>query len=431
MYNVGGSGSWSTLDALLSPIQPPRMVRVKQRFPHPPAVDVAAEIRTQFEQKNVLARVKPGERVAITVGSRGIANQVTAVKTLVELLRSAGAEPFIVPAMGSHAGATAEGQKAMLLGMGYTKEATGADIISSMETVELDRTEDGMPVLCDKNAAQADWLIVMNRIKPHVCFRGPYESGLMKMITIGLGKQKGADIAHNLGFEHMHKHVPEIAEKALEHLNVLCAVGLVENAFHETAICAVLDKEEMIPQEPVLLNQARDFSAKLFFDQLDVLIIDEIGKNISGAGFDTNVVGRYHSPIMSGGPKIKRLLILDISEKSKGNGNGLGMADFTTRRAAEKFDFVQTYPNTLTAKLTGGVKIPMTLPNDLQGVQSCLKTSNLPDYRTAKVVRIHNTLCLDEIEVSETLLDQIRGDERFEIVSEPYDMKFDENGNLF
>ena len=353
------------------------------------------------------------------------------MKTLVELLCSAGAEPFIVPAMGSHAGATAEGQKAMLLGMGYTKEATGADIISSMETVELDRTEDGMPVLCDKNAAQADWLIVMNRIKPHVCFRGPYESGLMKMITIGLGKQKGADIDHNLGFEHMHKHVPEIAEKALEHLNVLCAVGLVENAFHETAICAVLDKEEMIPQEPVLLNQARDFSAKLFFDQLDVLIIDEIGKNISGAGFDTNVVGRYHSPIMSGGPKIKRLLILDISEKSKGNGNGLGMADFTTRRAAEKFDFVQTYPNTLTAKLTGGVKIPMTLPNDLQGVQSCLKTSNLPDYRTAKVVRIHNTLCLDEIEVSETLLDQIRGDERFEIVSEPYDMKFDENGNLF
>ena len=431
MMNVGGQGNWSTIEALLSPIQPPRMVRVKQRFPHPIAVDVAAEIRKQFEQKNVLARVKPGERVAITVGSRGIANQVTAVKTLVDLLRSAGAEPFIVPAMGSHAGATAEGQKAMLLGMGYTKEATGAEIVSSMETVLLDQTEDGLPVLCDKNAAEADWLIVMNRIKPHVCFRGPYESGLMKMITIGLGKQKGADIAHNLGFEHMHKHVPQIATKALEHLNVLCAVGLVENAFHETAVCEVMEKEEIVVREPILLDYARELSAKLFFEKLDVLIIDEIGKNISGAGFDTNVVGRYHSPIMSGGPKIKRLLILDIAAKSKGNGNGLGMADFTTRRAAEKFDFVQTYPNTLTAKLTGGVKIPMTLPNDLQGVQSCLKTSNLADYRTATVVRIHNTLCLDEIEVSETLLDQIRNDDRFEIVSEPYEMPFDEHGNLF
>lgn len=431
MIHTGGTGSWHTIASLLEDVKPPRMARVRQKFVHPAAVNVEEEIRRQFAAMDVLRRVKPGQSVAITVGSRGIVNQLAAVRTLGELVKSAGAEPFIVPAMGSHAGATAEGQRDMLLGMGYTPEATGMPIRSSMETVELTRTAGGMPVLTDKNAYEADWLIVMNRIKPHVCFRGPYESGLMKMITIGLGKQKGAAIAHNLGFGCMPQHIPEIAHAALEHLRVLCAVGFVENAYHETAICRVLRREEIEREEPALLNQARTFAPCLHFDKLDGLIIDEIGKNISGSGFDTNVVGRYHSAWASGGPQITRLLILDIAEASRGNGNGLGMADFTTRRAAEKFDFVQTYPNTLTATLTGGVKIPMVLPNDLQGVQCMLKTANLPDWRSATLVRIRNTLCLDEIEVSESLLESIAGDPRFEILSEPYDMPFDAQGNLF
>lgn len=431
MITTGGTGNWSTIASLLDGIKPPRMARVKQLFPHPSPVDVPGEITSQLAKKAILSRVCPGQTVAITVGSRGIANQVEAVRTLVTLLKSAGAEPFIVPAMGSHAGATAQGQRDMLLGMGYTPEATGASIHSSMDTVELDRTPDGLPVLVDKLAYEADWLIIMNRIKPHVCFRGPYESGLMKMITIGLGKQKGADIAHNLGFGCMPQHVPAIAKAALPHLRVLCAIALVENAFHETAILSVLDKEEIAVQEPLLLEKAKAYAPCLHFDTLDALIIDEIGKNISGSGFDTNVVGRYHSAWVSGGPKITRLLILDISKESKGNGNGLGMADFTTRRAAEKFDFVQTYPNTLTATLTGGVKIPMVLPNDLQGVQACLKTSNLPSFSTAGVVRIRNTLCLDEIEVSQSLLNGIRSDGRFQIISDPYDLPFDADGNLF
>lgn len=431
MITTGGNGSWATIESLLENITPPRMVRVKQHFPHPPAVDVSVEIKRQFAEMGIISRLTPGQTVAITVGSRGICNQIEVVKTLGELLRSAGAEPFIVPAMGSHAAATAQGQRDMLLGMGYTPEATGMQICSSMETVELDHTEEGLPVLVDKNAYEADWLIVLNRVKPHVCFRGPYESGLMKMITIGLGKQKGADIAHRLGFGHMPNHIPQIAKAALKHLNVLCAIGLVENAFHQTAICRVLEKHEIETEEPKLLEKAKSYASRLFFDKLDTLIIDEIGKNISGAGFDTNVVGRYHSAWASGGPQITRVLILDISKESKGNGNGLGMADFTTRRAAEKFDFAQTYPNTLTATLTGGVKIPMVLNNDLEGIQSCLKTSNLPDWHTATVVRIHNTLCLDEIEISENLLEQIKDDDRFEVVSEPYPMVFDENGNLF
>lgn len=431
MMRTGGDGDWRVIDGLLAGIALPRMVRARQLFAHPDPVDVREEIARQFAGMNILAGVKRGDSVAVAVGSRGIVNQVAAVAAMAGLIKGAGGVPFLVPAMGSHAGATAEGQKAMLEGLGFTEEAVGAPIRSSMETVELGRSANNLPVLTDRNAHAADHLVVINRIKPHVCFRGPYESGLMKMITIGLGKQQGADIAHDLGFGVMHEHVPEIAREALRHLRILCAVGLVENAFHETAICRVLRKEEIQAEEPKLLEQARAFSPRLHFDRLDALIIDEIGKNISGAGFDTNVVGRYHSPVISGGPRITRVAILDISRESKGNGNGLGMADFTTRRAAEKFDFAQTYPNTLTATLTGGVKIPMVLPNDLQAIQSCVKTANIPDRGDVAMARIRNTLHLAEIEVSENLARRLRGDSRFEIVGEPYAWKFDAGGNLF
>jgi hypothetical protein len=288
-----------------------------------------------------------------------------------------------------------------------------------------------MPVLIDRLACEADGIIITNRIKPHVCFRGPYESGLMKMITIGLGKQRGADIAHNLGFGKMPEHIPEIARESLKKIKLLFAVGLVENAFHETSAVALLRPDEIETEEPKLLNGAREICPRLFFETLDILILDEVGKDISGSGFDTNVVGRYHSAWISGGPKITRLAILDISAKSKGNGNGLGMADFTTRRAAEKFDFAQTYPNTLTATLTGGVKIPMTLPNDRQAIQSCIKTSNLMDWSQVRMARIHNTLCLSEIEVSENMLAGLAQDKRFEILSDPYELDFDAEGNLF
>ena len=431
MITTGGSGGWEVISGLLEGIKIPRMVRVAQKFTQTPQIDVEQSIKEQFQQLNILAPLKPGQSVAIAVGSRGIANQTNAVRAMVQLIREKGGEPFITPSMGSHAGATAEGQQAMLEGMGFTLEQVGAPIRSSMETLELGTTECGIPVLIDKTAHEADHLIIINRIKPHVCFRGPYESGIYKMITIGLGNQEGADIAHNLGFGKMPEHVADIARQALKDLKLLCAVGLIENAAHETAICRVLRKEEIDGEEPKLLQQAWDLQARLHFEKLDGLIIDEIGKDISGSGFDTNVVGRYHSPWISGGPQINRVLILDISQKSKGNGNGLGMADFTTRRAAEKFDFTQTYPNTLTATLPGGVKIPMVLPNDRQGIQCCIKTCNLYNWDDFTMVRIRNTLSLTEIEVSENLAATLRGDSRFEVLSEPYEFKFDKEGNLF
>ncbi|MGE0075850.1 MAG: hypothetical protein AB7S52_11525 [Sphaerochaetaceae bacterium] len=432
LIHTGGSGTWEVIDNLLGGIRIPRMVRVKQRFPHPAPIDVSLEIERQLEAPQFWNNFQSGDSVAIAVGSRGIENQVSAVRTIVRVIRNHGGLPFIIPAMGSHAGATADGQAAMLRGMGFTEEAIGAPIRATMDTVELGRTaEENLPVLTDRFGYEADHLVILNRIKPHVCFRGRYESGLMKMITIGLGKQKGAEIAHNLGFGHMPDHIPMIALEALKKLKVLFAVGFVENAFHETCVAQVMSGSEIPVREPELLELAKHYCPKLHFDRLDALVIDEIGKNISGAGFDTNIVGRYHSSWISGGPDIKRVAILDISKESKGNGNGLGMADFTTVRAAEKFDFSQTYPNTLTALLTGGVKIPMVLPNDRQALQACMKTSTRENWEDTTIVRIHNTLCLTDIEVSENLIPVLATDDRFEVVGEPYELQFDENGNLF
>jgi hypothetical protein len=431
MITVGGSGSWNVIEDLLKDIKVPRMARVRQIFPRPLVRDIPGAIRDQIRARDLLAPLKSGDSVALAVGSRGISNQPLVVKTLVDEVLAAGGRPFLVPAMGSHAGATAEGQAAMLRGMGFTEDYVGAPIRATMDVAELGCTESGLPVLIDRFAYEADHIIIVNRIKPHVCFRGPYESGLLKMITIGLGKQRGADIAHNLGFGVMGEHVPEIAFAALKKIRLLLAVGLLENAFHETCRVELLKGDELRESEPRLLDEARELSPRLYFDSLDALIIDEIGKDISGSGFDTNVVGRYHSAFISGGPKITRLLILDISAKSKGNGNGLGMADFTVRRAAQKFDFAQTYPNTLTATLTGGVKIPMVLPSDRQAIQACIKTCNLTHWDDARIARIKNTLSLTEIEVSENILADIKDDPRFEILEAPRDLPFDSEGNLF
>ena len=429
MYKTGGSGNWKIIDELLSSALIPRFVKVQQFFPHPPPVDVALEIVTGIQKKKL--PIKKGARIAITVGSRGISNQPLAVKTIGESLRSLGAEPFMVPAMGSHAGATAEGQAAMLRDMGFSEEKMGMPIVSSMEVVELGKTKSGLPVYIDKNAYEADGIVIINRIKSHVSFHGAYESGLMKMITIGLGKQRGADFAHNLGFGSMPGNVPEIALESLKHGKFLLAIGLLENAFHETSKVVVLDPSEIEAEEPKLLLEAKELCGKLHFDTIDTLIIDEIGKHISGSGFDTNVVGRYHSSFISGGPKINRVLILDISDKSKGNGLGLGIADFSTIRALEKFDFSQTYPNVLTSTLTGGGKVPVILANDRQAIRACIKTSNLDNWSESRIVRIKNTLSLTEIEVSENMLPDLKNDSRFKIISEPYELAFNEQGNLF
>jgi hypothetical protein len=421
----------SFIDQALDPIKIPRFVKVRQNFPRPVVADAAAELRAKLDAGKFLEGVKAGMSIAITAGSRGITNYPLVIKTLVEEVKKRGAAPFIFPAMGSHGGATAEGQKNMLAGLGISEETMGCPVKSTMEVVQLGTAWNGRPVYLDKYANEADGIIVVNRIKPHTGFRGKVESGICKMVTIGMGKQKGADFCHAEGFGHMAENIPAIAQVTLEKKNIICCVGLIENSYHETAQLEVLHKEEVLEKEPALLERAWELLAKIQIDEFDVLVMDEIGKNIAGTGFDTNVVGRYNTPYASGGPKITRVTALDITDVSHGNGNGFGMLDMTTRRAFEKFDMDQTYPNAITSTVPLTVKIPMVLKSDKQAIQGCIKTCNVDDWSKLRIVRIKNTIALNEIEVSEALLPLVQAHPNMEVLSEPYELKFDENGNLF
>jgi hypothetical protein len=422
----------STIDNLLDPIPLPRVVKVRQRFDRPVVAAPEAELVSRLRAKGVLGAVKKGMSIAVTVGSRGIANQPLMVKTLIRELKAAGAEPFIIPAMGSHGGATAAGQRAMLEGMGFTEQAMGAPIRATMETVVIGKSANGLPVNIDKYAAEADGIVIINRIKPHVAFRGPYESGLMKMLAIGLGKQKGADICHELGFGRMAENIPAIGKVTLDSGRVLFAVASLENAYHETARIEVLAAGEVAAEEPALQEEAKRLSPRIHFDQLDVLIIDEIGKDISGTGFDTNMVGRYHTPYVSGGPSISKAVVLDVTDVSHGNANGLGILDFTTRRAFDKFDFDNTYPNALTSTVPMSVKIPMVLKSDKQAIQAAVKTCNILDKTEVRLARIKNTVEVAEIEISENLIGEARANPYLEVDADPRPaaFPFDSEGNI-
>jgi Lactate racemase N-terminal domain len=421
----------STIDSLLEGIPLPRMVKVRQTFDRPRVVDVEGDLVRKLRESGALAKVKPGHKIAVTAGSRGIVSLPLMLKILVSEIERAGGRPFLFPAMGSHGGATAEGQRDMLVGMGITEEVVGAPIRATMETVVVGTSDNGFPVHLDKYAFEADGIVVINRIKPHVAFRGPCESGLMKMIVLGMGKQKGADICHELGFGKMAENILAIGRAALAKANILCGVGILENAYHETARLEVLAGEEIPHREPVLLKEAWRLYPRIYFDRLDVLIIDEIGKDISGTGFDTNVVGRYHTPYASGGPTITRVAVLDITDRSHGNANGLGILDFTTRRAFDKFSFEDTYPNSLTSTVPMTVKIPMVLKNDRQAIQAAIKTCNIPDKSNVRLVRIKNTVALDEIAVSENLLAEVKSNRHLEALGEPQAFAFNDRGSLF
>lgn len=420
----------SAIDEILDPIEIPHMVKVKQHFERPVIEHIEDELSRQLEKKDVLKKITKGMSIAITVGSRGIANQPAVVKKLVKILKQHGAEPFITPCMGSHGGANAEGQKQMLEGMGITEQFVGAPIRSSMEVVQLGKTEVGLPVLIDRNSWEADGIIVLNRIKAHTSFTGPIESGLLKMIAIGLGKQKGAESCHDLGFPQMYDNILAITRILIPQANILFGIGLLENSFHETCRIAVLEKEEFEEQEPALLEEAKRLQAKLFFESLDILIVDEVGKNISGTGMDTNVIGRYHTGLGSGGPSIHRIVVLDLTEESHGNATGIGIADFTTKKLFEKMRFDQSYPNSLTSTVPVSANIPPVMKNDRQAIQAAIRTCNKLDKKNIRVARIKNTLELEEIEVSSVMVDELQKDERFTLLSSPYPVNFDHEGNV-
>ena len=416
---------------LLADVPIPRVIKIRQTFERASIDDIDGTFAEKLEMSGILESVTSGMTIAVGVGSRGIANQPRILRLLLDELKSRGGVPFIVPAMGSHGGATAAGQKSMLEGMGVDESTMGVPIRATMDTVNIGESANGLPVGIDRFAHEADALVVINRIKPHVAFRGSYESGLMKMIAIGLGKQRGAEVCHESGFGSMAENIPSIARSFIESVNIIGAIALVENAYHETCRIEVMHKDRIEAFEPELLDQANALAAKIHFDEFDALIIDEIGKDISGTGFDTNVVGRYHTPFAHGGPNISRVSVLDLTDASHGNANGIGIADFTTRRLFDKMRFDQTYPNSLTTTVPASVKIPMVLANDRQSIQAAIRTCNIRDKRAIKLVRIKNTISLETIEISESLVETAKGNPSVEIIGESYLLKFDERGNLF
>ncbi len=419
-----------SIAGILASVPIPDVLRVEQRFPRPALDDAARDLRDHLRAAGVLKSLRPPQTVAIGVGSRGISQLSLLVRTLVEEVRRAGATPFIVPSMGSHGGATVEGQLRILASLGVTEAAVGAPIRATMQTVEIGRTPTHLPVHLDAHALAADAIIVINRVKPHVAFRGRFESGLVKMIAIGLGKQQGAATSHDLGFGSMAENILAMARVTLSTATVLGAVGVVENAYGDICHLGVMPGHAIEAEEPALLELARSLTPRLHFDELDVLIVDEIGKDIAGTGFDTNVIGRYHTPYASGGPAIARIAVLDLTARSHGNAHGIGLADFTTRRAFDKISFEQTYPNSLTSTMPITAKIPMVLENDRLAIKAAIKTCNVLDKRRVRLVRITNTKKLDIIHASEALLDDVVQHPDLAADGEPFGLPFDHAGAL-
>jgi len=405
------------LHELLDPVPIPDMARVRYAMPTPaPLEDVDTALKEQLRDVRGMFRAR--ERVAIGVGSRGIDRLPEIVATLVGELRSMGVEPFIFPAMGSHGGATAGGQREVLEHLGVTSDRVGAPIESQMGTEVIGHTADGTEVRLDRVALGADGIIFVARVKPHTAFRGRYESGLAKMMAIGLGKQAGAATTHARGFGEMARMVPAMAEVVLQKAPVRFAVAVLENAHDRIFKLQVVPADRIMAEEPALLEEARAAMAHIPFPQLDVLIIDEIGKNISGDGADPNVTGRYPTPFATGGPEVNKQVVLDLTNATGGNANGIGTADFTTVRAARKMRLGQTYPNALTSTVAGPVKLPMVLPSDRLALAAALLTCNAVG-REPRVMRIKNTLRLDEFWVSPALLDEVRRDPAQQMVGEP------------
>ncbi|KGK82247.1 hypothetical protein DP73_20785 [Desulfosporosinus sp. HMP52] len=420
----------SIVQEMLEGISVPRMIKVKQTFCSDRIDNVTLELRKELNKPQILEKISPGKRIAVGVGSRGITNIVLLVQETIKFLKERGADPFIIPAMGSHGGATAKGQVEILESLGVTEEAAGCPIVSSMDVVEIGSISNGLPVLLDRNAAEADGIVYIARVKPHTAFRSKSESGLAKMISIGLGKHKGASICHSYGYRNMAKHILEIAEVALKQASILFGVGVVENAYDETMHIKVVPAEKIIEEDQRLLPIAKENIARILVKPIDVLIVDKIGKEISGEGMDPNVTGRYVSPYVGGDSKVTQIAVLDLTENSHGNATGMGSADYITRRIFEKLDFDAMYANCITAVLPSAARTPIVLNSDYDVIRAAIRTSEVPDLNTARIVRIQNTLNLETIMISESMLQETGNNPNLSLLSEPFELQFDMYGNL-
>ena len=414
----------------LDRVRLPRMVKVRQVFDSARIDDVSAHIRAQMVANLSDWQRFVGKRLAITVGSRGIPSLDVMVRTVVEVLQQWGAAPFIVPAMGSHGGATAEGQLEMLATYNVTEASMGCPILSSMDVVQISTLPDGTPVYCDKNAAAADGIVVLNKVKPHTDFRAKHESGLAKMMAIGLAKHKGASMFHEMGFATFAERIPQVCDEFLAHLPIAFGVGIVQNAYDDISDIEVMEADQLLQKDAELLEIAKAKMARFLVPSIDVLMIDEIGKNISGNGADPNITGRSNSAGFDGILDCKKLFIRGLTAETHHNGCGIAHADITTRRCLNDIDFETTWINVVTATMLNGGKIPMYMENDRDALMLAIRTCNSIDYARPKIVHVLDTLHLDEIALSETYLDVIEDIPEIEVLSDPYELAFDDDGFL-
>lgn len=418
---------------LASDVKLPKMVKVRQLLDHSriPLEDIPRVVYNELKDSGIKERIKPGMSIAITCGSRGVANIAVITKAIVDFVKDCKGEPFVFPAMGSHGGATAEGQVEILAGYGVTEEFIGCPIKSSMETILLGETEEGMPVYVDKYAYQADGIILCGRVKAHTAFRGPYESGILKMAVIGMGKQKGAESVHRDGFYELGRILPIIAKVLFSKTKILGAVALVENAFDQTCLIKGMIKEEIFDEEPKILAQSKERLGCIYFDNIDVLVVDRIGKDISGDGMDPNITGRFAVPYIEGDRKIQRIAVLDLTDETQGNCNGLGLADVTTKRLVDRIDVDSTYPNVVTSTVLCTPKIPLFTHSDKACIQIALRTCNYINREKPRIVRIKDTMNLEEIYISEGMLEEAYSNENIEIIDDPKEWEFNEDDNLW
>lgn len=409
----------------------PQLVPIRQKFKVNKLEDIAQAVGKEFANEAVKKTIIPGSKIAIAVGSRGIANLEHIVRETVTNIKKLGVNPIIVPAMGSHGGATSEGQKKILQEYGITEDKVGAPIVSSMETVKIGETSQGIPVYFDKNAYESDGVVVINRIKPHTDYKGLYESGIMKMLVIGLGKHKGASYIHSMGFSQFNSIIPETGKLILNKTNILFGIAILDNALDETARIEAVPGNDIVTREPELLVEAKSNMAYLIPRCFDVLIIEEIGKDISGAGMDPNIIGRPGSGLSGfDGPSYQKLVVLDLTAKTKGNACGIGMADITTKALVDKIDFNYLYTNSITSTVLDPAKIPVAMNTEKEAVVIALRTSNMIKIPDAKIVFMKNTLELNKILVSKPLLNDIKNMDDIEIIGEEQDILFDNKGRM-
>jgi hypothetical protein len=415
-------------------IEYPKIFRVRQKFAAPAIEDVPAAVRAELVRLNLQTKVRPGQSVAITAGSRGVANIALILKTIVEHLKTLGAHPFIVPAMGSHGGATAEGQRAVVESYGVTEDFLGCPIRSSMETVIVCRTAEGFSVHFDRHAFEADHVVVVNRIKPHTRFVGDLESGLMKMLLIGLGKCAGATVYHRAIQDYnFGQIIRSVAGEVLSRCRILAGVAIVENALDQTALIEAVPSENFESRERELLALAKQWMARLPFTRVDVLLIDEIGKEISGTGLDTNVVGRKfndHQAVEGEVPKVKVIALRGLSEATHGNAVGLGIAEFCKSQLLREMDVEATRLNAITAGHLGAALLPMDYETDREILDRALSTIGLVEPADARLLWIKNTLELAELECSAAYLEEAQGRSDLEVLTPLRDLPFDSAGNL-